>query len=71
MTHYRFEQVTLKGTRRWTENGRKRQETQTFMQTINPFNKNAAGEVKGYAEILAELMAERTEWLAAEKWSNK
>lgn len=63
MTLYRFEQVTLKGIRRWTENGRKRQETQTFMQTVNPFNKNAAGEVKSRAEILAELITERKAWL--------
>jgi hypothetical protein len=41
-----FEQVTLRATKRWTENGKKRQQTKVFMQTINPFNRNADGAVK-------------------------
>ena len=58
----RFEEVKLKATRRWTENGKKRQETKVFMQTINPFNKSG-GRVKSYDEILVELKAERDAWL--------
>lgn len=65
MTTIRFQQVMIKATKRWKENGRMRQETRTFMQTINPFNKNAAGQVKSRQEIEQELLAERKEWLAA------
>lgn len=61
----RFEEVSIKGKRRWKENGKWRQETKEFMQTINPFNKNAAGVVKSRAGILEELLAERRAWLAA------
>lgn len=60
----RFEVVQMKGTKRWKDaSGRKRQETRTFMQTINPFNKNAAGRVKSHHEIWLELLEERGEWL--------
>ena len=34
-----------------------------FEQTINPFNKNAAGIPKSRAEITDELLAERRIWL--------
>jgi hypothetical protein len=72
MTTVRFEQVTLKGTKRWTDaEGRKRQETRTFMQTINPFNKNAAGFVKNRREIEQELLTERKEWLCEESLEKK
>lgn len=65
MTTIRFEQVAIKATKRWKDaDGRKRQETRIFMQTINPFNKNAAGKVKGRSEIERELLAERKKWLA-------
>ena len=36
----------------------------TFTQTINPFNKNAAGEVKSPREIRDELRAEAAAWKA-------
>jgi hypothetical protein len=66
MATIRFEEVKIKGVRRWKENGKARQETRTFMQTINPFNKNAAGLVKSRCEILQELYAERAQWLVKE-----
>lgn len=59
-----FQKVEVKGVRRWKENGKPRQETRTFMQTINPFNKNEDGSLKTYDQILAEVKAERDAWLA-------
>lgn len=64
MTRVRFEKVILRGTRLWKENGKRRQETRKFFQTINPYNKNAAGEQKSKSEILVELINERAKWLA-------
>lgn len=58
-----FEEVKLKATRHWTENGKRRQETKTFSQTINPFNKNADGQVKSRFEIMQELEEQRYQWL--------
>lgn len=43
--------------------GRRGSRSKTFRQTINPFNKNAAGEPKTWSEIMVELQA------AAEGWS--
>lgn len=60
---YRFEEVRIKGVRRWKENGRPRQETRIFMQTINPFNKDENGLPKSRAQIQQELLAERKAWL--------
>jgi len=61
----RFEEVSIKGVRRWRDaDGKRHQETRVFMQTINPFNKNANGAIKSATEILCELSAERREWLA-------
>lgn len=62
--HITFQQIKVCGVRRWTENGKRRQETKVFMQTINPFNKNADGLVKTSAEIIDELRIERDKWLA-------
>lgn len=64
MMRVTFQQVKLKGVRRWTENGKRRQETQEFMQTVNPFNKGADGLPKTREQILSELSKERSEWLA-------
>ena len=64
MTTIRFEQVSIKATRRWKENGKQRQETKVFMQTINPFNLDDSGKVKDRAQIERELLAERHAWLA-------
>ena len=60
-----FDEIKLKATRRWIdpETGKKRQQTRTFMQTVNPFNRLPDGTIKDRATILAELHAERTDWL--------
>ncbi len=64
ITTYRFEELKLSATRRWKdENGKRRQETKQFSQTLNPYNKNKDGMVKSRSEIWAELHAARTAWL--------
>jgi hypothetical protein len=63
----RFDEVAIKGVRRWKDpaTGKPRQETKKFFQTINPFNRNAAGETKSREEIMVEIKAERDAWVAA------
>lgn len=66
MTTYRFQEVSLRGTRHWKDAaGKRHQETRRFFQTVNPFNKNADGTEKTRPQILDELRAERDAWLAA------
>lgn len=43
--------------------GRKLKRSKKFWQTLSPFNKNAAGELKGKAQIYEELEGERRVWL--------
>lgn len=64
-TRIRFQELKIKGVRRWKdpETGKPRQQTRTFMQTINPFNKTASGRVKTSEDIMPELKAERDAWL--------
>lgn len=42
--------------------GRRGTRSRTFRQTTSPFNKNAAGQIKTYGEIWAELYAEAEAW---------
>ena len=60
-----FDEVKLKGVRRWKEpeTGKPRQQTRVFMQTVNPFNKLPDGTMKDRQTIMAELIAERADWL--------
>jgi hypothetical protein len=58
-----FDKVSIKAKRVWRENGKRRQETREFWQTINPFNKNDDGTRKTREQIMAELHAERLAWL--------
>ncbi len=59
----KFDLVEIKATRTWVEDGKKRQKTKKFSQTINPYNKNKDGNVKTREEILVELKAEREKWM--------
>lgn len=43
--------------------GRRLKRSKKFWQTLSPFNKNAAGELKTREEIYEELRAERNAWL--------
>lgn len=59
-----FDKISTSRTKRWTENGKKRQQTRTFFQTLNPFNRNSQGVVKSRAEILYEINKEADAWIA-------
>jgi hypothetical protein len=66
MTRIICQEVSVKATRRWVDaDGKKRQETRKFWQTVNPFNRKADGSLKTEADIRAEINAERDAWLAA------
>lgn len=66
MTRYVFDEVSVKGVRRWIDtDGKKRQETRKFYQTVNPYNKGADGMPKSREQIYAEVQAERNAWLRA------
>jgi hypothetical protein len=43
--------------------GRTLKRSRKFWQTLSPFNKNAAGELKTRDEIYDELRAERSAWM--------
>ncbi len=64
MTRVVFEQVVIKGVRRWrSQDGKKHQETRTFSQTVNPWNRNDDGTIKTREQICVELEVERERWL--------
>lgn len=63
-----FDVVSVRATRIWRENGRRRQQTREFMQTLNPFNKDDDGNVKTRQQILVEINAARATWLK-KPWS--
>lgn len=59
-----FETVSIgKFTHKWTENGKRRQKTEEFYQTLNPWNKNKNGDLKTREEIYAELYAKKDAWV--------
>jgi hypothetical protein len=64
MPTYTFQEVkrSAKRTMKCRTCGKRFTRSQTFMQTINPFNKNADGDVKSYAEIWRELGVEADAW---------
>lgn len=63
MTIYNFESVKLQTSKSGKcICGKRVSRSITFEQTINPWNKNAKGEIKSYAEIWAELKEEAAVW---------
>jgi hypothetical protein len=64
MSVYRFAEVAWPTSKRLPcpDCGKKVRRQTKFWQTLNPFNKNAAGQPKTEQEILAELRAEAAEW---------
>lgn len=65
MPTYRFEEVARTAKRRVKcagGCGKTLSRQTTFTQTLNPFNKNADGEPKTYAEIWKELGVECDQW---------
>ncbi|MDO6489280.1 hypothetical protein Q4503_16415 [Colwellia sp. 6_MG-2023] len=61
---YNFTEVSIKGVKKWKEDGKNKQKTKKFFQTLNPYNRNSDGDIKTRAEILKEITKERDEWLA-------
>lgn len=63
-TTWVYEVVKYPATRKFTCRvcGKPGKLTKTFRQTINPFNKNAAGQVKFRSEIQTELSAQAASW---------
>ena len=62
--HYEFDEVSVKHTKRWTdENGKRRQETRTFFQTLNPYNRLPDGTPKSRQDIMVEITAARDSWI--------
>jgi len=61
---YVFEVVSHKVTKKWVdETGKKRQQTQKFEQTLNPYNRDATGAPKSREQIWAEIRAQGEAWL--------
>jgi hypothetical protein len=62
----RFERVplTVKKSVPCTVCGKKVRRQRTFEQTRNPWNRNAAGQPKSYADIYRELDAKGAAWKA-------
>lgn len=66
-----FQEITLRGAKsvKCAGNcGRTLKRQRKFWQTLNPFNKNACGQIKGVAEIRVELENERKAWLLDEEF---
>lgn len=59
-----FDEVAVKATKRWKEDGKTRTKTRKFYQTMNPYNKNADGTVKTRDQIMAEITAECDAWVS-------
>jgi hypothetical protein len=49
------------------KDGRRRQKTEKFYQTVNPFNKNKDGSLKTREQIYKEVCQERDKWLVREE----
>jgi len=61
---YVFEVVSHRVTKKWIdEDGKKRQQTQKFEQTLNPYNRDATGQPKSREQIWAEIRAQGDAWL--------
>lgn len=66
MPTYRFQEITHQVTKSvaCTVCGKKVRRQRTFGQTLNPFNRNADGDVKTSTEIGRELATEAQAWQA-------
>lgn len=65
MTHYAFERVEYRASKsgKCAACGKRLRRSETFAQTINPFNKNKFGIPKSHAEIWGEIKAEAKAWM--------
>lgn len=63
MTTVKFKEVSIKRRRTILKDGKRRQETKKFWQTISPFNTSeATGYPKTEQEIMRELEREANAW---------
>ncbi|MFE0353647.1 hypothetical protein ACFW2I_09145 [Streptomyces nigra] len=64
MPTYRFHEVRHQASKNLPclACGNKLRRQRTFSQTLNPFNKNADGQVKTELEIVRELVVEAADW---------
>ncbi len=63
----KFQEVSLSATYRWKEDGKSRQVTKKFWQTISPFNIDGQGFVKSREQILKEITRARDSWLIEQR----
>lgn len=59
---FTFKTIRLKIVKKWKLEGKRKQKTTIFEQTLNPFNLNLLGNVKTTEEIKDELMARSVQW---------
>ncbi len=63
MTLYIYEQVKFRVTKRMKcADGKTRTRTMTFINTINPFNKNPDGTVRNRHDVLKCVKAQGLKW---------
>lgn len=64
MTLYTFEEIkhSAKKTCKCTVCGKRLVRSKTFMQTLNPFNKNPDGSLKDEYQIKDELAVKAAQW---------
>lgn len=66
MTRITFQEISLRAVFKWKQNGKSRQRTKKFYQTISPFNTDGHGKPKARDQIMRELIRERDTWLIAQ-----
>lgn len=63
----KFEEIKVKGVKKWKENGKTRQKTRVFSETVNPFNVDENGKQRSRQDIFNGLIKQRDEWLSKEE----
>jgi len=57
-----FEVVKMTGLRVIDDNGKRKKQQKTFMQTVSPFNKNSDGSIKTKKEVEQSVIQQVIEW---------
>jgi len=64
---YRYKEIKTKRVKKYIcDDGKKRQVTRVFSQTINPFNKNKDGTQKTSHQIMDEIEKEADLWMKSD-----
>lgn len=61
-TRLTFQQVSATGVRYEIIDGVRRRKQRKFTHTVNPFNRNADGSVKSFAQVKEDVRAEAIAW---------